>query len=307
MRRTGKWLAGGMLGLSLMTGTGVAQSIPAAPAVPTLGEAVQPVEAMIESAWLADPLTFQYVLKAQVTTQGIELRGLVPTQMLKQRALAVAQSVCTANLVDQLRIQPNMEILLPGLPGPDFADEALGRLAKVSAGASQQVTVQVGVGGVVTLTGQASSLEEKLRLARSLRGVPGCAAVRNNLVIGGNGLAATSQRRPAPLIRMEPTPTVQVQTEPIRVRVEPPRLLPQDSHVKQAVASAAQVKKEIPKQETEAPTVTKSATEQQAPTAPPSVAHTTLAQVTPAVKPDVSKQVAAKPQAQGTPVQIIFH
>jgi osmotically-inducible protein OsmY len=309
------WVAGSVIGMNL----GTCSSLPAqtpprsaytAQARPGM-ETVQPVEAMIESAWLADPLTFQYALKAVVTPQGVELRGLVPTQMLKQRAVSVAQGVSSAAVIDQLQVQPNMEILLPGTASPNFAEEAAERLAKVSPEQAGQVNVQMGIGGVVTLSGHVTSLEDKLRFARSLRGLTGCAAVRNNLVIG-SGLQTTATlgtptpvapvttaaaTMPAPIIRMEPTqPPPPAKTEPIRLHAEAPaKGITLDVHGQPAKAEVA-VKPQVP-----APQEKKSVM----PMTPPAK---TVADkpATPAVKPAVVKQETPKPVPQGTPVQIIF-
>jgi osmotically-inducible protein OsmY len=294
MCRWKMWLAGSAVGVGLLSGTMASAQMPQYLPSPTPArlepERVQPVEAMIESAWLADPLTFQYALKARVTDGGVELRGYVPTQMLKQRALHVAQSVSSSAINDQIQVQPNMEILLPGVAGPGFAEEALSRIKKTNPDVGNSISIHLGVGGVVTLTGHASTLEDKLRIARCLRGMPGCAAVRNNIVIGNNTLSATpvsqptlaasaTVKKPAPIIHMEPTPLVPSKTEPIRLRLEPPsvKVAVQDSQVKPAVA-----KTEVP-----VPTAAK-------PPMPP-------------VKPDsASMETTAKPKQYGTPVIIIF-
>jgi hypothetical protein len=314
-------VAGGVLGLSLLNGTAAWSQTPSRSAyTPVQAESVQPVEAMIESAWLADPLTFQYALKAVVTTQGVELRGYVPTQMLKQRAVTVAQNISQVGMVDHIQIQPNMEIMLPGMAGPSFTEEATERLAKVNPDQHSQVSVQMGVGGVVTLNGQANTLEEKLRYARSLRGLTGCAAVRNNIVIGGAVAAvvppppapasaptsAYVPPKPAPIIRMEPTPPpvqVQVKHEPSRVRVEiPVKHVTPDTQVKPAVA-----KSEVPvKPQMLPPQDNKPLVKSPLPMTPPTVKQTADKPVTPPtapVKPAVAKQ---ETPSKGTPVQIIF-
>ncbi|HMP57904.1 MAG TPA: BON domain-containing protein [Gemmatales bacterium] len=152
----------------------------------------------IEHAWLADPVTFPYPLKVRSTAQGFELTGLVPSAVISDRALALAQQAASTPVVNRIVIVPNMAMAFPAAQGPAFGDEARERLEQVSPIRGRQLELRARKDGQLILTGRADSEEQKLEFARALRGLPGATSVVNNMVVTAAG-AATPASSPTPL------------------------------------------------------------------------------------------------------------
>jgi hypothetical protein len=77
-----------------------------------------------------------------------------------------------------------------------LADDVRKRLSKVQPEASMDVVVNASVTGLVTLSGSASSWEEKLAYSRALRGLPGCTGVLNEMGVPAAVAARSSATRP---------------------------------------------------------------------------------------------------------------
>jgi osmotically-inducible protein OsmY len=142
--------------------------------------------ALIELELLSDPATFPYSFKVHATADGIELRGYVPSELIRERALALARKVCPLPLTDALVVQRNMSLPLPSKLPKDLPAQVRHRLEQTCPGLAAEV--QVNDSGVVRLTGNVPSLEEKLLCSRALRQVPGVSAVRNELEVAGRGI-----------------------------------------------------------------------------------------------------------------------
>ena len=129
-----------------------------------------------ELACLADPKAFPLSLQFVTTAQGVELRGQVPDEATRQHVLRLARQACYAVIHDRLT-------LIERCADPTLREAARVTLARYLQHRDAQVQVQVLEKGVVTLTGQVDTLEDKLIASRCLRQVAGCQRVVNNLEV----------------------------------------------------------------------------------------------------------------------------
>jgi hypothetical protein len=153
-------------------------------------EAVQ-----VELGWLSDPHTFSYQLVAHATAGGVEVRGYVPNDIVRQHALAVARVCTLVPVVDHLKLHPNLVQRLGGGSTEELRQAAAALLAEAFPGRADGLTVQAKPDGEVTVTGTVSSLEEKLAVSRQLRHVGACTCVANHLEVGP--VARRTLHRPA--------------------------------------------------------------------------------------------------------------
>jgi osmotically-inducible protein OsmY len=193
-RRIAVMLVGGVLGAGLPL-SAVAQPSPYTatnrPAERSPGRAA---EIAAEVAWSADPVTFPYRLKAKAVGEGLELTGYVPSALIQARVAALAQSASGMAVVNRLVVQPNMEMPPPATPDAAFASEVRGRLEQAAMGQVNRIEVRLAPNGVVTLSGNVNTAEDRLRYSQCLRGLPGCAAVKNDLVARDAASATAANR-----------------------------------------------------------------------------------------------------------------
>jgi hypothetical protein len=186
---------------------------PAGPKVVVIDEAqAREWESLIELDLLADPVTFPHSIRCLAGEQGMEVRGYVPNNLVRDRALSIAQKASPMQVVSGMVIQPN---LYYGHPGKLSLEEVHERLAKLQTRHPKVIEVQLGPTGQVVLTGSVASLEDKLLVGRTLRTVTGCTSVRNELgVVHGTVqlptvAAVTARTFDAPKPGMPPMPTPQ--------------------------------------------------------------------------------------------------
>jgi hypothetical protein len=185
---------------------------------------------LVELALLADPMTFPYPLAARPVAEGLELRGYVPTETVRQRALQVAQKAAPVPVVDGLKIQSNLLVALPTAAPANLAEEVREQLVRVNPERGAVVSVKLGPNGQVVLSGQVATLDEKLRMSRSLRGVPGCLSVKNDLAVGIAAAPAPKTVALAPAAPAAPAPAPIVELQPvIRISPTPPSPPPEES------------------------------------------------------------------------------
>ncbi len=191
---------------------------PPAPAAATNKPETRPMgelEMRVEMELLADPTTFPYAVKAQMGPSGlVELKGTVPNDVVRRRAMAVAAAVSPRGVLDNMTVQPTLvEMPTPLKNGASaLLADAKRRLDQAHPQASRKVEVQTNPNGEVTLTGQVSTMEEKLRLSRCLHGLQGCVAVKNQIQVGSKANAtmppssAKPANEPAPIVRVSHPP-----------------------------------------------------------------------------------------------------
>ena len=144
---------------------------------PTKATSTTNAEAMkAELACLADPKVFPLSLQFVTTAHGVELRGQVPDEATRQHVLRLARQASYAVIHDRLT-------LIDRCADPSLREAARVTLARYLQHRDAQVQVQVLEKGVVTLTGQVDTLEDKLIASRCLRQVAGCQRVVNHLEV----------------------------------------------------------------------------------------------------------------------------
>jgi hypothetical protein len=167
---------------------------------------------LVELALLADPVAYQCPVKATLSDKGLTLRGYVPHQHARDVVLGVVQKTCPLPVDDQLVLQGNMAIGLIGKAPPNLAELARTRLAKIRPELGQSVQIQLSNQSLLVLAGRVQSMEEKTQCSRTLRGLPGCTGIKNELVVGG---------APVPILIETPTQPMPLPT-PVPIRVESP-------------------------------------------------------------------------------------
>ncbi len=149
-------------------------------------------EIAVELNWLADPVTFPYQLGARVNGQALEIRGYVPSASVRDRAVKVACQNCPLPVVDRLTVRPEVAAPSAGVRVEQLQPAAVAALKAAFPRQAAALSVQCRPYGQVLLSGPVSSPEEKLAISASLRHLPGCTSVVNQLEVGG------SARQPAP-------------------------------------------------------------------------------------------------------------
>jgi hypothetical protein len=141
-------------------------------------------EILMELAWLADPLTFPCRLEAHVNDTVLQVKGCVPNQKVRQRALDLARRYCPITVIDLLKQGEQGPVQLAFVPPPQ-----LGRAAVTALQASfpqQPFKVECDGAGRVKVSGFVGSFEQKLAVSKSLRGLQGCSAVINDTHVTSN-------------------------------------------------------------------------------------------------------------------------
>jgi hypothetical protein len=181
-------------------------------------------EAQIELAWLADPLTCPYQLTVYVANNSVHVRGFVPDQIVRLRAVQLARTNGQGNIVDELRLlalPANDRVHLPAAIVRQAARDQLHDSFGKTSGPCDVIADDL---GRITVTGTIGSLEEKLAVSRRLRQVEGCRCVDNRLTIAkpGQGGLSTENKNGSTIPTNVATPTDRAATS-ARVLPPPPR------------------------------------------------------------------------------------
>jgi hypothetical protein len=232
MRRApvrGWWALPVAAGLTLIVPASAQQPGPApppAPARPVQGapvddEAARLAEIKAELGWLADPLTFPYHLAAHMQSQTLgpraasgvpgqgaaevrvlEIRGFVPNEVVRARAVRDAQMHTGLSVLDNLKLHavtPRIAVV----PPEDLHKAALGALKSTFPRQAQSINVLCRSYGQVILSGRVASMEEKLAISQQLHSLPGCTSILNQLAVGLVATQTAQRPSPAPA-RMSP-------------------------------------------------------------------------------------------------------
>src|SRR5579885_3231879 len=140
-------------------------------------------EMKVELALLSDIATFPYDFAARAKGKALELRGNVPNEMVRQRAMDLARHSTFLRGIDALTIQPNLGVRSSLRPQSIVQQEGRELLQKEVGGAAKQIALEVRPNGVVVLTGRIDCVESKLEISKLFRQLPGCTAVVNELTI----------------------------------------------------------------------------------------------------------------------------
>jgi osmotically-inducible protein OsmY len=179
----------------------ITESMPASPEehVVVVSPALRKLEEMrVELAWHADLATFSYELVARINGDHIEIRGYVPNEAIKEKALSIARKHTPFPVVDKLKLMPNLAARSVGRPAEEVKDEAAKLLAEKLGNEARSFDIKVTNVGEVALTGTVHSVEEKLAASHLLRQVHGCGCVANHLAVASelrNGRMITAVTR----------------------------------------------------------------------------------------------------------------
>jgi hypothetical protein len=140
-------------------------------------------EMKVELAWHADLSTFSYELVARIEGDHMEVRGYVPNEAIKEKALGIARKHTPFPIVDKLKLMPNLAARSVGRPAEEVKEEAARLLAEKLGDEARSFEVKVTGVGEVALAGTVHSVEDKLAVSHLLRQVHGCGCVANHLAV----------------------------------------------------------------------------------------------------------------------------
>jgi osmotically-inducible protein OsmY len=140
-------------------------------------------EMKVELAWHADLATFSYKLDARIEHDHMEVRGYVPNEAIKEKALAIARKYTAFPVVDRLKLMPTLATRSVGRPAEEVKEEASQLLAEKLGGEARSFEIKTTGVGEVTLAGTVNSVEDKLAASHLLRQVRGCGCVINQLTV----------------------------------------------------------------------------------------------------------------------------
>jgi hypothetical protein len=140
-------------------------------------------EMKVELALLSDIATFPYCLGVHATGGTLELRGYVPNDMVRQRALELARTNTFLMVNDGLRIQSNLSMRPALRPARVLQQEGVKLLQKNFGEPARLMALNVRANGVIDVTGPIDSMESKLAVSRLFRQLPGCFGVINELTV----------------------------------------------------------------------------------------------------------------------------
>lgn len=191
-----RWLVVGIGLLGLAPGDARAQGEDHPPANSAMAAKKPAVDlairaASIEVAWLRDPLTYPYRLRAEQVSgeDAITITGFVPSEMIRQKAAALAQSASVGiTLRDLLVSLPNMALPPDQTAEPNQVAALRAVLEKAVPAVAKDVQLLVDSQGVVTVGGRVDELADRRKVVRALQAIPGCTYVKYDLRMAPSAL-----------------------------------------------------------------------------------------------------------------------
>jgi hypothetical protein len=142
------------------------------------------VEIDVEIAWLADPVTFPYYLEAHVNNvPQLEVRGYVPNKFVRDHSLRLAQVYSSLPVIDGMKEHPSLMVRPSKMSEKQLQTSVLSSLRAALPKQYQQLQVECGSDGKVTVYGTVNSYEEKVAVSHSLRRLHGCTSVQNKTTV----------------------------------------------------------------------------------------------------------------------------
>jgi len=151
----------------------------AAPAMDSLSKLD---EMKIELALLADPATFGCNLTARLDANALAVRGFVPNEAVRDRALQIARTATATPIADGLKVHPSLSMRSAGVAIAKL-EEGASELLKEGFPELQGIEAKAKITGQITLTGSAHSVQEKLAVSQKLRRLNGCTCVVNQMKV----------------------------------------------------------------------------------------------------------------------------
>jgi hypothetical protein len=141
------------------------------------------LEIKTQLAWLANPGTFAYALKAQVKGSSMEVSGILPTASLHAEAVRIARDECGMPVKDNIATNARAAVPPTSKPAQVLSRDINNTLAEAMPKLFDGMTISVWMRGQVVLKGTVTTLEDKLAASRCLQGVAGCSCVVNQLQV----------------------------------------------------------------------------------------------------------------------------
>jgi hypothetical protein len=141
------------------------------------------LEIKTQLAWLANPGTFPYALKAQVKGSSMEVSGILPTASLHAEAVRIARDECGMPVKDNIATNAHAAVPPTSKPAQVLSRDINNTLAEAMPRLFDGMTISVWMRGQVVLKGTVATLEDKLAASRCLQGVAGCSCVVNQLQV----------------------------------------------------------------------------------------------------------------------------
>lgn len=145
---------------------------------------------LVELELLADPLTFPCSLRVELQGGFLALHGSIPGKEVQERALSIARKTSSMPVADSMQIMASIGKSASAPLPPTFMSDVRARLEQASPEHGKMLGIKVSSTGEVSIAGHVRSLEERLQLSRCLMNMPGCTAVKNELVIADAKQAA---------------------------------------------------------------------------------------------------------------------
>lgn len=141
------------------------------------------IQTRVMLAWLADPVTCRYPLKARASGAVVEVSGTVPNQHIRAHALNVAERISKLDVTDAVRIHPGIAPPVPVKPPEQLRQDVQAALAQGPERHIRDLKVQAHPTGLVSVQGTVPSLEHQLAVSQCVRSVAGCTGVDNQLAV----------------------------------------------------------------------------------------------------------------------------
>ena len=166
----------------------------------------------VELALLSDSHSYSQPLTVRVQGDIIEVQGTVASEAIRQHVLQLARRSC------YLPIQDKIAVVGADLPAAKpMLQSAHDRLVRELGAQADAIKIQA-ESGRLTLTGKVRSVEDKLHASRTLRGLPGCTGLVNELEVQadrGGSFTLVGHTNQGPQLGSDPTE----EAEPISPRV----------------------------------------------------------------------------------------
>ncbi len=187
LKRAAGWLTVGALSLvtpSLVIADAQPGVLPASigqnDATTPLAEA-RFTEIQVELAWLADAMTCPYQLNARVSGSALHVRGFVPDEQARTRALHLAVRNCRLSVVDGLKVQAMPAVNTVSRTGAALKQAAEQHLRDCMGDSARNCILSADDDGKLTIEGPVRSYEDRLAGSLRLRQIEGCRSVVNRM------------------------------------------------------------------------------------------------------------------------------
>lgn len=131
----------------------------------------------VELALLSDASAYAQPLSVRVQGDGVEVRGTVGSEAVHQRVLEIARRSCYLPVHDEVAVAG-----AASRASAPLMKAAHDRLVRELGAQADAIRVE-SESGKLKLTGKVRSLEDKLHASRTLRGLPGCGGLINDLEV----------------------------------------------------------------------------------------------------------------------------